>query len=165
MISKAVKIAAVAGVALLALVGQVEAAQQLTVSRNGLLRVALPASAASVIVANPEIADVNVVDSHTVYVIGRGYGSSAVTVLDRGGHPIFEGQVMVTAGQHDAVTLYKGTKASVMVCSNICEQAQEGSMQGNGPAAQASAGLGGSAPAPAAAPIVATPSAAMAQSN
>lgn len=125
MISKAVKIAAVAGVALLAFVGQAYATQQLTVSRNGMLRVALPTSASSVIVANPEIADVNVVDSHTVYVIGRGYGSSAVTVLDRGGRPIFEGQVMVTAGQHDAVTMYKGSHPTVMVCSNVCQPTEE----------------------------------------
>ena len=65
-----------------------------------MLRVALPASAGSVIVANPaSIADVNVVDSHTIYVIGRGFGSSAVTILDRAGRPIFDGQILVTAGQ------------------------------------------------------------------
>ncbi len=127
MISKAVKIAAVAGVALLTFVGQAYATQQLTVSRNGMLRVSLPTSASSVIVANPEIADVNVVDSHTVYVIGRGYGSAAVTVLDRLGHPIFEGQVMVTAGQHDSVTMYKGSRPTVMVCSNVCQPSEDGS--------------------------------------
>lgn len=161
MISKAVKIAAVMGVALVGFVGQAHAAQQLTVSRNGMLRVSLPSSASSVIVANPEIADVNVVDSHTVYVIGRGYGSAAVTVLDRLGHPIFEGQVMVTAGQHDSVTMYKGSKPSVMVCSNVCEPAQEGMQPASSPAPQASAGSGGNGNGAAAA----APAAAVALSN
>ncbi len=126
MTSKALKIAAVAGLALMVLATQARATE-LTVLRNGMVRVPLPASAGSVIVANPSIADVNVVDSHTIYVIGRGYGSSAVTVLDRAGHPIFDGQVTVSAGQHNAVMMYKGSTPSVMICSNVCQTAQDDS--------------------------------------
>ena len=124
MISKALKIAA-AGLALMVLAGQAAASERLAVARNGMVRVALPASAGSVIVANPNIADVNVVDSHTVYIVGRGYGSSAVTILDRAGRPIFDGDVFVTAGQHSAVTLYKGATPSMLVCSDVCEPATE----------------------------------------
>ena len=126
MISKAVKIAAIAGLALMTLAGQALAAEHLTVERNSMLRVALPASAGSVIVANPNIADVNVVDSRTIYVIGRGYGSSAVTVLDRLGHPIFDGQIVVTPNQHNAVMMYKGSAAAVMDCSSVCQPAEAG---------------------------------------
>ena len=140
MISKAVKIAATTGLALLALAGQAVASERLTVTRNGVLRVALPASAGSVIVANPSIADVNVVDSHTIYVIGRGYGSSAVTILDRGGRSIFDGQILVTAGQHDAVMMYKGSMASVMDCSNVCQPAEDVGGSGQAPAEQAKPG-------------------------
>ncbi len=122
MISKALKIAA-AGLALMALAGQAGASERVTVERNGMVRVGLAGSAGSVIVANPNIADVNVVDSHTVYIIGRGYGSSAVTILDHAGKAIFEGQVMVTAGQHNAVMMYKGSTPSVMDCSNVCQPA------------------------------------------
>ncbi len=122
MISKALKIAA-AGLALIALAGQAGASERVTVERNGMVRVGLAGSAGSVIVANPNIADVNVVDSHTIYIIGRGYGSSAVTILDHSGKAIFEGQVMVTAGQHNAVMMYKGSTPSVMDCSNVCQPA------------------------------------------
>ena len=122
MISKALKIAAT-GLVLMALAGQAGASDRVTVERNGMVRVGLTASAGSVIVANPAIADVNVVDSRTIYIIGRGYGSSAVTILDHAGHPIFEGQVLVTAGQHNAVMMYKGSTASVMDCSNVCQPA------------------------------------------
>ena len=149
MISKALKIAA-AGLALIALAGQAGASERVTVERNGMVRVGLAGSAGSVIVANPNIADVNVVDSHTIYIIGRSYGSSAVTILDHSGHAIFEGQVMVTAGQHNAVMMYKGSTPSVMDCSNVCQPA-EGS--GN------SGGMGGSSdgnsPTPAA-PLLGT---------
>ncbi len=136
MIAKAVKIAA-AGLVLMAMAGQAGASDRVAVERNGMVRVALPASAGSVIVANPNIADVNVVDSRTIYVIGRGFGSSAVTILDRAGRPIFDGQVVVTAGQHDAVMMYKGSKPSVMICSNVCQPAEDTAAAGassNGPA-------------------------------
>jgi hypothetical protein len=123
MISKAVKIAAAAGAVLMACVGQADASQQMTVVRNGMLRVTLPAAAGSVIVANPLIADVNVVDSHTIYVIGRGYGSSAVTILDKAGRPIFDSQVMVTSSGQNAVTMYKGSTPTILVCSNVCQPA------------------------------------------
>lgn len=131
MISKALKIAAT-GLVLMTLAGQALASQQVTVTRNGMVRVALPASAGSVIVANPNIADVNVVDSHTIYVIGRGFGSSAVTILDRAGRPIFDGQIVVTAGQHDSVMMYKGSKPSVMVCSNVCQPIDDSGNSGGG---------------------------------
>ena len=151
MISKAVKIAAVAGVAMLAFVSQADASQQLTVTRNGMQRLPLSEAAGSVIVANPNIADVNVVDSHTVYVIGRGYGSSAVTILNRAGRPIFDGQIMVTAGQQNAVTMYKGSKASVMVCSNVCQPVQEdgGASEGNSAPSAPMASADATAAAPA----------------
>jgi Flp pilus assembly secretin CpaC len=113
--------ALMAGLAMLALAGEAGASERLTVARNGMVRVALPASAGSVIVANPNIADVNVVDSRTIYIVGRGFGSSAVTILDHAGRPIFDSDVMVTAGQRSAVTIYKGSTPSVMVCSNVCE--------------------------------------------
>jgi Flp pilus assembly secretin CpaC len=159
MISKALKIAA-AGLALMVVgitvgAGQAEASGRLTVARNGMLRVSLPAAAGSVIVANPNIADVSVVDSHTVYIVGRGFGASDVTILDRAGRPIFENEVMVTAGQHSAVTVFKGTQPQVMVCADVCEAATDDIAQDPGTATAKAAPAG--TPAPAAAPAAATP--------
>jgi len=156
MISKALKIAA-AGLALMVLAGQAEASGRLTVARNGMLRVQLPAAAGSVIVANPNIADVSVVDSHTVYIVGRGFGASDVTILDRAGRPIFENEVMVTAGQHSAVTVFKGTQPQVMVCADVCEAATDDNAQDPGTAAAKAASTGAPAPATAAAPAAGAP--------
>ena len=164
MISKAMTFAfrvgaMTAGLALMAVAAQAVAAERVTVERNGMVRVGLPASAGSIIVANPNIADVNVVDSRTIYVIGRGYGASAVTILDRAGRPIFDGQVIVTAGQHDAVMMYKGNKPSVLVCSNVCQPAEDAAAAGASPLAQGftsaptiSMPAGAAAPTAAAAP-------------
>ncbi len=100
--------------------GVAQAGQKLVVEKNHVMRVALSAPAGSVIVGNPDIADVSVVDSRTVYIVGKGFGSSAVTITDHMGHALFDGQITVTAVQAGAITVYKGLKASMMVCSTVC---------------------------------------------
>ncbi len=96
------------------------AGQPLIVEKNHIARVALPAPAGSVIVGNPDIADVNVVDSHTVYIVGKGFGSSAVTITGRDGRPLYDAEVTVTSAQKGGITVYRGVKSSLMVCSNVC---------------------------------------------
>lgn len=168
-VSKALKFAILGGVLLAIAAGQAQASPRLTVERNNMVRVSLPGSAASVIVSNPGVADVNVVDSHTVYVIGRGYGQSAVTILDRGGRAIYDSQVIVTSTPQDAVTVYHGNKPQIMVCANVCTDAGGDSSNNNG-------GDAGAAPpvipvmsapaAPAASPVAVTsPAATMAVSQ
>ena len=97
-----------------------QAGQGVIVAKNHTLRVTLAAPAGSVIVGNPDIADVSVVDSRTVYIVGKGFGSSGVSITGRDGRVLFDGQVTVTSAQVGAITVYKGLKPSTMVCSNIC---------------------------------------------
>ena len=97
-----------------------DAAQNVIVAKNHTLRIALSAPAGSVIVGNPDIADVSVVDSRTVYIVGKGFGTSGVSITGRDGGTLFDGQVTVTSSQVGAITVYKGLKPSTMVCSNIC---------------------------------------------
>lgn len=96
------------------------AGQRLVVEKNHTVRVALNAPASSVIVGNPEIADVNIVDSRTVYILGKGFGNSSVTITGRDGRALFDGEVAVTAVRQGAITVYKGLKPSLMVCTNVC---------------------------------------------
>lgn len=100
--------------------GTAQAGQRLTLEKNHTLRVALRAAAGSVIVGNPDIADVSIVDSHTLYIIGKGSGSSAVTVTDGAGRPLFDGEIVVTAAQQGAITVYKGLTPTSVVCAEIC---------------------------------------------
>lgn len=109
------------------------AGQPLVVEKNHTVRISLSAPAGSVIVGNPDIADVNVVDSHTVYIVGKGFGNSGVTITGRDGRPLYDGEVTVTAAQKGAITVYKGLKPSLMVCSNICiSEDADASNTGNG---------------------------------
>ncbi|EGF91880.1 outer membrane channel protein [Asticcacaulis biprosthecium C19] len=96
------------------------AGQPVTVEKNHTLRVTLVAPAGTVVVGNPDIADVTVVDSRTLYIVGKGFGSSAVNVAGRDGRSLFDGEVTVTAPKRGAITVYKGLKPSLMVCTNVC---------------------------------------------
>ncbi|HTN40087.1 MAG TPA: pilus assembly protein N-terminal domain-containing protein, partial [Asticcacaulis sp.] len=69
------------------------AAQRLVVEKNHSARISLSGAAGSVIVANPAIADVNVIDSRTVYIVGKGFGNSSVIITDQMGRPLFDGEV------------------------------------------------------------------------
>ena len=127
--------AAVTG--LLGLAAFSASAGQLIVEKNHATRVSLSAAAGSVIVGNPDIADVNVVDSHTVYIMGKGFGNSTVTITGRDGRAIYDAEVVVTAAQKGAITVYKGLKPSLMVCSNICIDEQPDASNTGGNAAPA----------------------------
>jgi Flp pilus assembly secretin CpaC len=96
------------------------AGQRLVVEKNHTVRVSLNAPASSIVVGNPEIADVNVVDSRTVYILGKGFGNSSVTITGKDGRALFDGEVAVTAVRQGAITVYKGLKPSLMVCTNVC---------------------------------------------
>lgn len=96
------------------------AAPRTSVAIDQTARVNLKGSAASVIVGNPSVADVTVVDERTLYLSGRGYGITEVVVLDPLGRTIWQGEVVVTAPTAGAVTVYRGAHATDMACANAC---------------------------------------------
>lgn len=83
-------------------------------------RVQLAAPAGSVIVGNPRIADVTVVDARTLYVTGRGYGVTEVVAVDANGRPVFQSRVVVTAGDTGQVRVWRGAQATEMACASTC---------------------------------------------
>ncbi len=117
--------------AAVAVAGGASAAQRLVVEKNHSTRISLGGAAGSVIVANPEIADVSVIDSRTVYIVGKGFGNSSVIITDQMGRPLFDGEIVVTASQKGAITVYKGLTPSLMVCSTICTSEEGSGNAGN----------------------------------
>lgn len=83
-------------------------------------RVALRGAAASVIVGNPAIADVTVVDANTLYIVGKGYGVTEVVAVDAIGRPLFQNQVVVTGGSTGAVRMWRGGQMTEMACGGSC---------------------------------------------
>ena len=96
------------------------AAGVVTVAIDHSQRLAVRGPAASVVVGNPAVADVTVVDSHTVFVSGRGYGSTDVTILDSLGRTIFSSDILVSAPTQGRVSVYRGPTRSDLACDPGC---------------------------------------------
>jgi len=91
-------------------------------------RVQLRGPAGSVIVGNPQIADVTVVDSNTLYITGKGYGVTEVVAVDAIGRTVFQSQVVVTAGDGGGrVRVWRGATATEMACASSCSPSVRGS--------------------------------------
>lgn len=103
-------------------VGQAQAqSRPLNVEIDRSTRVQLRAPAGSVIVGNPEIADVTVVDANTLFITGKGYGVTEVVAVDAIGRTVFQNQIVVTAGSTGSVRIWRGGQAVTdMACGSSC---------------------------------------------
>ncbi|MFA4893973.1 pilus assembly protein N-terminal domain-containing protein [Brevundimonas sp.] len=126
--------AALAALALLAApaVGFAQSAR-MSVEIDQAARVQLRGAAGSIIVGNPEIADVTVVDSNTLYITGKGYGVTEIVAVDSAGRTLFQSEVIVTAGSGAGrVRVWRGGQATEMACAASCSPSVLGT---SGPAA------------------------------
>lgn len=95
-------------------------ARPLNIEIDSATRVQLRAPAGSVIVANPRIADVTVVDANTLFITGKGYGVTEVVAVDALGRSLFQTQIVVSAGSTGAVRVWRGGDATDMACGSSC---------------------------------------------
>lgn len=100
---------------------QALAAAITTVDLNQSRRVMLHGTAANVFVADPAVADVTMIDSHSVIVLGKGYGVTQVLVTDHSGHTLMDSVIAVVGSDAGRVTVYRGQAAQDYHCSSRCE--------------------------------------------
>ncbi|WP_299172278.1 pilus assembly protein N-terminal domain-containing protein [uncultured Brevundimonas sp.] len=115
--------ALVAASALAPLAASAQTASQagaLNVEIDRSARVQLSGSASSVIVGNPAIADVTVVDANTLFIVGRGYGVTEVVAVDGVGRTLFQREIVVTGGSTGTVRVWRGAQATEMACGASC---------------------------------------------
>lgn len=120
--------AVLASLAVLA-VPSVSAAQaaRLSVEIDQAARVQLRGAAGSVIVGNPLIADVTVVDANTLYITGKGYGVTEIVAVDSIGRTVFQSEVVVTDGSGGGrVRVWRGGQATEMACAASCSPSVRG---------------------------------------
>ncbi|CAN5677215.1 pilus assembly protein N-terminal domain-containing protein [soil metagenome] len=120
-----------AALAVLALGTQVSAAGAATISAmiDQGVRISLPAGARDVMVGNPAIADINVLDSRTAVIQGRSYGVTNLVIIDARGRTLQNNQVVVTASDVNRVSVYRGpgpgavmTHVDNYACGPRCER-------------------------------------------
>jgi len=93
-------------------------------------------SAADVLVGDPAIADVTVIDHHHLLVHGKAFGRTNLVVMDAAGRTVFSGPIIVSASDEDHVSVFRGAQQSDYSCAVRCEKISgAGSTAGAAPAA------------------------------
>lgn len=96
-------------------------AETLVISIDHSQRLPIGGAVQSVVVGNPSVADVTVVDSHTLYVIGKSFGQTDVIALDAYGRTLYQGDVVVGSANVGRVTVYRGGARTDMACAPNCQ--------------------------------------------
>jgi hypothetical protein len=94
------------------------------------VHVALPPGAQNVMIGNPAIADVTVLDARNALVMGRAYGTTNLIVLDGRGRMLVDRQVVVSSAEVAQVTFYHGPNAGdhpgahieTYACASRCQR-------------------------------------------
>jgi len=84
--------------------------------------VRLPQPAGSIIIGNPDIADVSVHALDTIFVVGRGYGQTNLIILDQNGNTMLEADLNVvnTLPKH-GVRLFNAKERETYSCIPYCQ--------------------------------------------
>ncbi|MBB5772864.1 Flp pilus assembly secretin CpaC [Brevundimonas vesicularis] len=98
-------------------------------------RVQLRGAAASIIVGNPQIADVSLVDANTMFIVGKGYGVTEVVAVDGVGRTLFQREIVVTGGSTGSVRVWRGAQATEMACGASCTPSVRSSSPSAAPSA------------------------------
>jgi Flp pilus assembly secretin CpaC len=79
------------------------------------------ASAATVIIGNPGIADVTIQDPQTLILTGKSFGQTNLIVLDSAGNPIADTLIEVVQMQAGVMTVYQGQARTSLACAPTCQ--------------------------------------------
>jgi Flp pilus assembly secretin CpaC len=88
-----------------------------TVDQAIVLRLGFEAGA--IIIGNPSIADATVINSMTIVVTGRSFGTTNLIVLDSGGNVLADELITVQAAL-DQVVVYRRSVRQTYSCTPIC---------------------------------------------
>lgn len=97
-------------------------AQSMPIRIDQAARIVLSGAARDVIVGNPAVADVTVLDSRTLVITGKGYGITNLVVVDGRGRTILDRQIIVSANDDGRVTMYRGGDLYNYACAPRCER-------------------------------------------
>lgn len=103
--------------------GSAAAASTMVVPIDQSASVTLPRGTRDVLIGNPAIADVNVLDPSKAVVLGKGYGVTNMIVVDQLGRTVMERQIVVTAPE-GRVSVIRGPKIEDYACAGGCEREQ-----------------------------------------
>lgn len=116
---KSHNVCALAG-ALAALAGPALANVSVRLDQNAILDLKAPAG--TVLIGDPAVVDISLINPRKIAILGRGYGSTNVIITDRMGKVIFQQVVEVSRNNSNRVSVYRGGLVSNFTCSPSCER-------------------------------------------
>ncbi|HEX2561530.1 pilus assembly protein N-terminal domain-containing protein [Phenylobacterium sp.] len=99
------------------------AAETMRIELDHSTRIRLPSPARDVLLANPDVADVTMLDTRNLVVLGKAYGMTHLLVVDTAGRTIFDRNLVVSAPVKGHVSLYRGPEQRNYACAPDCEVA------------------------------------------
>jgi hypothetical protein len=76
---------------------------------------------ATLVIGNPLIADATVQSGGLMVITGKGYGSTNLIALDRGGAVLLETTILVKGPRAHTVVVYRGVSRETYSCAPFCE--------------------------------------------
>ncbi len=86
-------------------------------------RVSLSATPANIIVGDPNVADVAMVDSRSMVITAHGYGVTHIMAMDAKGHLLFDRRIAVIASSEGLVTVHRAMASDEYSCTPQCSLA------------------------------------------
>lgn len=102
------------------------AAGQLTVEMNKTKPVNLRGDIGSVVLGNPDVADVTVSDSNTLFVTGKTFGTTNIIAYNVDGNQIYSADLVVTTNAANLVSISRGGDTQIIDCSPSCSKVLNG---------------------------------------
>ena len=87
--------------------------------------VRLAGPARSVVVGDPEIADVSMTGPRDLVVLGRGYGVTSIVVTDPEGRLLFNREVVVGGESQGEMAYVRGGETRAYSCAPVCRATDE----------------------------------------
>jgi hypothetical protein len=83
----------------------------------------LPEGVGTIVIGNPLIADATLQPGGILVLTGKGYGTTNLLALDRGGRVVVNKTVEVVGAKGaDLVVVYRGTERESYSCAPVCER-------------------------------------------
>lgn len=102
--------------------GPAGATESISVQLDQAKLVRLPNQVATIVVGNPLIADVSLQPGGIMVVTGKGFGSTNVIIMDRGGSILSEQSVQVQGASDKMVTIHRGIEQETYSCAPVCQR-------------------------------------------
>ncbi len=95
-------------------------AGQFTIESGKTKPLRLKGKAASIVVGNPNVADVAVHDENLIFVTGKTFGTTNLMIFDKAGKTIYSANVVVTTNTANLVTVNRAGDNYTYDCAPTC---------------------------------------------